>query len=156
MIRNFKMKNVMATVIAFCITLMSFTVFGVAETIVIDGKTAKIPTQMGSIVEKDSRTFVPLRFVMEYLGCTLAYDDATKSVTIFDKTNVYVIQVDNNKLFKINSKTGENTTITMDTTVILNQTEGRIYLPIRFLAEAIGYTVGWDETVQTVSLIKQK
>ncbi|MEG2381565.1 MAG: stalk domain-containing protein, partial [Oscillospiraceae bacterium] len=82
--------------------------------------------------------------------------DATKSVTIFDKTNVYVIQVDNNKLFKINSKTGENTTITMDTTVILNQTEGRIYLPIRFLAEAIGYTVGWDETVQTVSLIKQK
>ena len=32
------------------------------------------------------------------------------------------------------------------------QTYGRMYVPIRFLAEAIGYNVGWDEATQTVTL----
>ena len=44
--------------------------------------------------------------------------------------------------------------IQMDTTPILNNQEGRTYVPIRFIAEAMKYQVGWDEATQTVTLTK--
>lgn len=34
----------------------------------------------------------------------------------------------------------------------IREIDDRTFVPIRFLAEAIGYTVGWDEASQTVSL----
>ena len=40
----------------------------------------------------------------------------------------------------------------MDTKAYIDDAESRFYLPIRFLAEAIGYNVGWDEATETVSL----
>ena len=42
----------------------------------------------------------------------------------------------------------------MDTAAFIDEEEGRTYVPVRFLAEAMGYTVGWDEATQTVSLDK--
>ena len=43
----------------------------------------------------------------------------------------------------------------MDTAAFIDATEGRTYVPIRYLAEALGYNVGWDETTQTVTLDKK-
>jgi len=44
--------------------------------------------------------------------------------------------------------------IKMDTVPILNKQEGRTYVPIRFIAEAMEYQVGWDEVTETVTLTK--
>ena len=57
-------------------------------TLVIDGKEIKMT--IGKTIEKygvapviiDSRTFVPVRFVADELGANVAWDDATKTVTI--------------------------------------------------------------------------
>ena len=55
---------------------------------VVDGKEIKMT--IGKTLEKygvapviiDGRTFVPVRFVADELGATVAWDDATKTVTI--------------------------------------------------------------------------
>lgn len=57
-------------------------------TLTIDGKEIKMT--IGRTLEKynvapviiDGRTFVPVRFVADELGVTVAWDDATKTVTI--------------------------------------------------------------------------
>ena len=42
----------------------------------------------------------------------------------------------------------------MDTAAYIDSADNRTYLPIRFLAEALGYKVGWDESSLTVTLDK--
>ena len=45
----------------------------------VDGKTVKLDTVP---FVKDSRTFVPIRFIAENLGCTVDYNSKTKEITI--------------------------------------------------------------------------
>ena len=57
-------------------------------TLIIDGKEIKMT--IGEVLEKygvapviiDGRTFVPVRFVADELGAAVAWDDATKAITI--------------------------------------------------------------------------
>ena len=53
-------------------------------------------------------------------------------------------------IFVINTQNA--TPVVMDTEAFINNDEGRMYVPIRFLATAMGYQVDWDEATQTVSL----
>ncbi len=146
------MKKIVSLLVVIAVLSLSLSCFATAETIIIDGKNTVIPEDMGKIVEQDDRTFVPLRFVMENLGCQVTYDDEMKAAYITQGEFLYIFQVDNNLLFKLNNISGEQISIKMDTTVFLNDAEGRMYIPIRFLAEAIGYEVGWNEATQTVTL----
>jgi hypothetical protein len=34
--------------------------------------------------------------------------------------------------------------------------DGRTYLPAKYVAEALGYTVSWDAATQTVSIVQAK
>ena len=138
-----------------CVTSSAFAA---ATSIIIDGQVAEIPAEMGSIKEADNRTFVPIRFVMENLGCTVEYDDSLKLATITSDDYAYLIQEGNDSLFMIPFRIDSSKAfvdakvIQMDTAAFIDNDESRMYIPIRFLAEAIGYTVGWDEATQTVSL----
>ncbi len=157
------MKKFISLMIVACFLLCSLSVFAVAETIVINGEVVTIPADMGTVCEKDDRTFVPIRFVSEYLGCTVNYQEtthttngvakveATATITNADKTLSYFVTVGDNMLYTI----GSSINVTeMDTEVFINEDEDRMYVPVRFFAEALGYTVGWDEATQTVSLDK--
>lgn len=150
-------KTVISCILAGVILCSGLTVFGAAETIVINGSAAEIPPEMGSIQERDNRTFVPVRFIMENLGCSVVYDDVTHTAVITSSTKTYLIQEGNPILFVLPSlyETEEkqmDTSAYIESSVIDGVEYGRMYIPIRFLAEAIGYTVGWDEETQTVTL----
>ena len=157
------MKKIISLTIVACILLRSLSVFAVAEKIVINGEVINIPSDMGTVCEKDDRTFVPIRFVSEYLGCTVNYQEtthtsdsksevkATATITNADKSLSYFVTVGDNLLYTIGSSIN---IIEMDTKVFVNNDEGRMYVPVRFFAEALGYTVGWDEATQTVTLDK--
>lgn len=155
-------KTVLSCILTCMILCSSLTAFGAAESIIIDGTTTEIPPEMGSIQEKDDRTFVPVRFIMEYLGCSVVYDDASHSAVITSATSTYLIQEGNSSLFILPNYYKETEEKQMDTSAYIESTTidgveyGRMYVPIRFLAEAIGYTVGWDADTQTVSLTMGK
>ena len=147
-----KLKRILASLLAILIAFSGISAFAAAETIIIDGERAEIPPEMGFIKEMDERTFVPIRFVMEYLGCHVDFDDTNHAATVSSDTCAYLIQEDNPKLFIIPFTGEDSKSLVMDTAPFIDLTESRMYIPIRFLAEAIGYDVGWDEKTQTVTL----
>ena len=153
-----KMKRITKVIVALavltCLIAGSVSVFAAASEIIINGKTATISAEMGRIVERDNRTLVPVRFLLEYLGFGVEWlGDSQTVMGKHPSGQSFVMQVDNPVLYFFD----ENyilKEIKMDTVPILNVQEGRTYVPIRFIAEAMEYQVGWDEATQTVTLTK--
>lgn len=150
------MKRIVLLTVICCMLMCSLSAFATAENIIIDGTTVTIPEDMGKIVEKDDRTFVPIRFVSEYLGCTVDYKESPERAIIFEPSTrtSYLIMPNDDKIFVL-PNFGNGSMITMNTNVFVNNEESRMYIPIRFFAQAIGYDVAWDEETLTVSMTKQ-
>ncbi len=151
MIKGLKRICAAALIFSFC----ACTAFAAADVIKINGEAAVIPEGMGQIREKDDRTFVPIRFVSEFLKNEVSYDSDTKTATVSSPSTIILVQDGNTSLFAVSKISGETKMVVMDTSAYIEVEEGRMYLPIRYLAESLGYTVGWDEETQTVSLDKK-
>lgn len=112
--------------------------------VTINGQTVQFPDQKPYINE-DNRTLVPVRAPMEAAGATVTWNGTARQATVDkdDKTAVFTI---GSKQYTVN---GENKK--MDTEARI--TGNRTVFPIRFVAEAIGLTVSWDEKTQTVGIM---
>jgi uncharacterized repeat protein (TIGR03943 family) len=88
------------------------------------------------------RTLVPLRTIFEVLGAKIDWDDTTKTVTA-TKGEIKVVLTVGNKQGKINDK---YIALEVPGTIINN----RILVPARFVAEALGAKVDWNEATKTV------
>lgn len=150
------MKKVVSIIAVLCVLASAMSVFAANTEIIIDGKNATIADGMGSIAEKDDRTFVPIRFLLEYFNYTVVWSDETQMVTgkNADSGEMFVMQVDNKNLFFFDAL-GNKEIVEMDVAPYLNNAEGRTYVPLRFIAQAIGYNVGWDDATKTVTLTKK-
>lgn len=90
----------------------------------------------------DNRTFVPVRFVGERLGATVGWDNDTQSVTV---------EKDGHKIeMAIGSSTYylDGEAKTLDAPAELTPSvdgNSRTMVPIRFVSEALGYQVEWDQ-----------
>jgi len=91
---------------------------------------------------KAGRTYVPVRYLGDALGATTSWDEATKTVTVTkdDKTVILVI---GSKTAKVNGAD-----VVMD--VAPEIFNGRTMLPARWVAEGLGYQVGWNAVLQQV------
>jgi hypothetical protein len=114
--------------------------FGIPMT--LNGKI--IPTQVEPFIDSNNRTLVPVRAVSENLGATVAWDGANKTVTITKDSTVLKLQIDS-KTITVNGAAKE-----MDTAAVL--VNGSTFVPIRPIAENLGYTVGYDNATGTVTL----
>lgn len=148
------MKRLIGIIAAVCIMCgFSQAAFATAQSIVINGVVQEIPEDMGEIIEENDRTFVPLRFVSEKMNKTVKYDEKLKGAYVLDKSDMYIIQEGKTFISKI-EELGDTTITQMDVAAFTKQYDvgGRMYIPIRFMAEAFGYTVGWDEATLTVTI----
>lgn len=150
------MKKWIVMLLLVSMLVVPIGAFAAAENIVINGEYVTIPAEMGTIREYDDRTFVPVRFVTEYLGCKVNYSDRDISATITDEANgvSYLITAGDPYLYVLPNLGSDvsGKVLLMDALPFVDDSEGRMYIPIRFLAEAMEYTVGWDEATQTVSI----
>ena len=138
-----------------CMIVLSFTAFAQSSVILINSEQAVIGEGMGSIVEKNSRTFVPVRFVLEYFGYEVFWDGEKE--TVLGRNNqgrVFIMQVGSPLLIFVDDDGTNQKSYLMDVEPFLNYEEGRTYVPLRFLAEGLGYKVGYDEATRTVTLDK--
>lgn len=103
----------------------------------IDGK-----LKDGDVIVRESRTFVPLRFISETLGYKVEYFEKTKDIKISNDTDVVELKV-NSKDF---AKNGEASEMDVKTFLSNNYT----FVPLRFISEAFGKEVGWDEPSRSV------
>ncbi len=150
------MKRLTVFLVALCLAIgCTMPAFAVAQSIVLNGTPSVIPSDMGEMIEQDDRTFVPIRFVSENMGKTVKYDENINAALILDKSDMYIIQDGATNIYKI-SDMGETVVTPMDTPVFVKQYDeaggGRMYVPIRFVSEAFGYSVGWDPATETVTI----
>lgn len=128
----------------FLITLVS------AQTnisVTIDGKNVAFPDAK-PFIDKNGRTLIPVRFVSEALGAKVGWTEKTQEVDI-SKDNVKIIVKINDKNIIANGQKKA-----MDTQAIIK--EKRTFVPIRYVAEALGSTVTWNKASSTVVIVTNK
>lgn len=93
---------------------------------------------------ENGRTYIPVRYLGDALGAQVEWNTATKTVTL-KKGDVVVKLVIGNKAVYVNDAVKQ-----ADAAPVIRS--NRTYLPARCVAEAFGYTITWDATIQTVTV----
>lgn len=88
------------------------------------------------------RTMVPIRFVSEYLGGTVDWNGATKTVTI---------KYNNKTLTMVVGKA--NTAVGLDVPPMMKS--DRTMVPIRYVSEQLGATVDWLNETKEVRIVRK-
>ncbi len=97
--------------------------------------------------ENTNRVMVPIRSVLEELGCTLEWSDVSKTATVFSGGRTIYITADEPKITY--TENGGTWTYICDQPPVW-QNEQRVLVPIRAIAECAGCTVEWIETQNLV------
>ncbi|ACV64965.1 copper amine oxidase domain protein [Desulfofarcimen acetoxidans DSM 771] len=90
----------------------------------------------------NGRTLVPLRAIFEALGADIEWNGETKTVTANKENTKIILQIGKQTAYK------NGTPVTLDVPAkIIND---RTMVPLRFVSEALGADVKWDENTQTI------
>ncbi len=102
-------------------------------------------------VTREGRTMLPVRCVAESLGANVAWDEASKKVTVALGDKVIELRIEKNKAM-VN---GREVMIDPDNPLVMPYTvpPGRTMLPVRFISENLGCQVEWDPATQEARLI---
>lgn len=124
--------NVMKSAV-FVIGSASYTVNGEQKT-----------SDAAPFIDKNGRTQLPVRAVAEAFGAVVGWDPEDQTVSILKDGKAISITV-GSWVMNVGGVFVQN-----DSPAI--NKGGRVYLPIRIIAEALGANVGWDPATQTVYL----
>lgn len=107
--------------------------------LIVEGKS--VETDAPPMIEK-GRTLVPIRVIAEELGARVIWDDKARTASIErDQTRLELTL--GRAVAKQNGKD-----VKLDTPPTVKN--GRMLLPLRYVSEALGLTVGWDHASRTV------
>lgn len=109
----------------------------------VDGNPKKIDSKP---YISNGRTFVPLRIIAEGFGAEVVWVPETKGINITLGDRVISMQIGSTKAI-INNKV-----VNLDAPPEIK--EGRTFVPIRFVSEALGATVDWNEKTRTVVITR--
>ncbi len=93
---------------------------------------------------EDGRTLVPVRYLADALGAKTAWDETTQKVTVTEGSTTIMLTIGSTALAV------SGTARQMDVAPVIR--DGRTYLPARYVAEALGAKVDWDQDSQTVTI----
>lgn len=96
----------------------------------------------------DGRTMVPIRAITEALGADVAWEPETEIITIsiYETTTLYL-------KIGVSAYTINGNSYVMDAAPIIS--DGSTMVPLRFVAEALGCDVVWNEATASVELTKE-
>ncbi|NOG26037.1 copper amine oxidase N-terminal domain-containing protein [Lysinibacillus fusiformis] len=95
---------------------------------------------------KNGTTLVPMKPIFEALGATVSYDSATKKVTATKDSKKIVIGVGNKTAYV----DANGTTSTINLSHPAEVYQGTTMVPLRFVSQALGAEVTFDEAKLTV------
>lgn len=139
------MKKIISLVLTIALTISSMICVNAADEgikVYLEGNKINFDVQPQTI---NGRTMVPIRAIFEAMGANVTWDDATQSA-ISTKNNTTVKMTLNSTTEYINGVACK-----MDVTPVI--IDGRTLAPARYVAEAFGYTVNWDEASQSVMIV---
>lgn len=94
-------------------------------------------------ISAENRTLVPLRVTMEAFGATVRWDAETRTALVTKNETTVAVKIGENRIFR------NGTEIPNDAAAVI--VNGRTYLPIRAVLEALDATVGWNGSVLVTS-----
>ncbi|GGG06111.1 hypothetical protein GCM10010912_58440 [Paenibacillus albidus] len=107
----------------------------------VDGKPVKFPD--AKPYSEDNRVMIPIRFVSEALGAKVSYN----------KERVVTIEQGTKKItMKVNSDTVTVDSVIKKLDVPARLQQNRTYVPLRFVSEALGAGVGWNQQKHLVTI----
>lgn len=109
--------------------------------VMVNGKYVKFPDAVPELTE--GRTMVPFRAIFETLGAEISYDGGKIHATLGDTALDLTIGSDT----MTKTSEGKTGTVKMDCAPYIKN--GRTYVPVRFISEALGYDVQWDSYYQS-------
>ncbi len=112
-----------------------------APTVNLDGQ--QLSFDVPPTIE-DGRTLVPLRAIFEAMGATVSWDQDTQTAT--------AVKGDTTVVLKIGSTTPTINGQVKQLDVPAKIVSGRTLAPLRFVGEAFGGTVEWNQASQLVSI----
>ena len=98
-------------------------------------------------VIESGTTLVPMRVCFEGLGATVDWNNNTQTVTS-RRGNIEIKLSIGNRLAYVNG-------VTQTLSVPGKLVNGYTYIPLRFVGEALGDTVTWDGSTNTIKIYKQ-
>ncbi|QUH29547.1 stalk domain-containing protein [Vallitalea guaymasensis] len=145
MIMKRKIAMILSMFILLSLPQYGLTLHATANTakIIVDGEEVIFTEDSGMpFIDENNRTQVPFRITLEQAGAAVSWDDENRTA-IAKKDDITVkVPIDKNYIIK-------NGRIIYNDTVSLVK-NGRTYLPIRVVMEALGYEVGWDNPTSSV------
>ena len=97
--------------------------------------------------EQSERTLVPMRDIFEAVGAVVQWDESTQTVIAVKDSSFVTLQIGSEKAF-VNSEEKQ-----LDVKALIK--DDRTFVPLRFVSEALGAEVEWDNDNYTV-VIKTK
>lgn len=134
------MKKKIALICAVMLSVLSAAQSVGAVNVILNSSYLKFPDQEPVVV--NGTTLVPIRAVAEALGLTVMWDDPSDTVTL-KKDNFYIELVIGST--KVKTSSGEKT-LAVPPQII----NGSTMVPLRFISEALGLKVSWNEQYQRV------
>lgn len=98
---------------------------------------------------QDGRTFLPYRAVFEAMGAEVDYADNVVTAKRGDAALSMTIGATTATV----TRAGVAEELTMDVAPYVDNATWRTYVPVRFAADALGCSVGWDQDTQTVVIL---
>ncbi len=96
------------------------------------------------------RTYIPLRSLLEIMGCELRYNSVTSVIRIYKNDTTYAVRIGSPYLYNYNTKV----VIKMEDVPIIKN--GRTLVPIRYMTELAGAEVSWLDAERTVNVMYEK
>ncbi len=111
----------------------------------INGTRVEIDPGRGTVpLIRDGRTILPIRAVVEALGCSITWKGDERKVTIVGRGTVIEMWVDSLNMVV------NGAAVTNDVPPII--IADRTYVPVRFVVENLNCDIDWDQTTRTVTI----
>ena len=131
----------------FCMVGTSAVAAEAAPSVRVNGYIVEFPDAQ-PYIDKNDRTMIPVRFVTQQLGAAVAWNGKTGVATISKGDISVIITIGKSDLKVTDSE--KTTTVTMDTKAVLK--DDRTYVPIRYVAEALGAYVDYSDVYNVVGI----
>ncbi|MPM72699.1 hypothetical protein SDC9_119675 [bioreactor metagenome] len=101
-------------------------------------------------VDENNRTLIPVRFVAETMGADVSWNQEAQTAMIEQNGITIMVPIGSDTITV--TKDGSTSAVKMDTAAIIK--EERTYVPIRFVAEALGAWVSYSDLFTTVQIYR--
>ncbi len=100
-----------------------------------------------------SRTLVPFRLLGNAFGAKVSYNDATKTATYeFEGKTVSIVQGSNKATVTVNGQSKQVQIDTTNASVTPMNINNRLYVPLRFVSENLGWNINYITATRTVQV----